>query len=157
MRLASSVDGDADDLTGTCLSGEMLRKSLAEFKCQVLLMLDACHSAGFGEGKKLAKMGLKPATDDVARDLTEDDVGIAVMCAAMVHEKAEGVDGHGLFTRALLEALEAKPGVPRNRRNQRVYVHHLQSYVFDEVSDRSQDRQHPFLSLPWVVESFVVR
>ena len=63
-------------------------------------MLDACHSAGFGEGKKLAKLGLKPATDDVARDLTDDDYGVAVMCAAMAHEKAEGKDGHGLFTQA---------------------------------------------------------
>ena len=82
-----------------------------------------------------------------------------VMCAAMGHEKAEGVSGHGLFTQALLEALEKKPGVPVpfNRRNQRVYIHHLHSFVFDEVSTRSEERQHPFLSLPWVVESFVVR
>lgn len=152
-------EADVAQLDKSSLSGDELRKSLSEFPCQVLLMLDACHSAGFGEGKKLAKVGLKPATDDVARDLTEDDCGIAVMCAAMSHEKAEGQGGHGLFTQALLEALEKKPGVPVpfNRHNQRVYVHHLQAYVFDEVSKRSEERQHPFLSLPWVVESFVIR
>ena len=75
----------------------------------------------------------------------------------MSHEKAEGVGGNGLFTRAVLEALEKKPGVPFNRHDQRLYIHHLQSYVFDEVSVRSDQRQHPFLSLPWIVESFVVR
>jgi WD40 repeat protein len=152
-------EADVDQLDKTCLSGDALRKSLAEFKCQVLLMLDACHSAGFGEGKKLSKLGLKPATDDVARDLTDDDYGVAVLCAAMGHEKAEGQGGHGLFTQAMLEALEKKPGVPVpfNRHNQRVYVHHLYSFVFDEVSARTEERQHPFLSLPWVVESFVVR
>jgi hypothetical protein len=37
-----------------------------------------------------------------------------------------------------------------------LYVHHLQSYVFDEVKEESNDRQHPFLNLPWVVESFPV-
>jgi hypothetical protein len=100
---------------------------------------------------------MKPATDDVARDLTDDEIGIAVMCAAMAHEKAEGQGGHGLFTQAVLDALAKKPGVPFHPRNQRVYVHHLHTYVFDQVSDRSDDRQHPFLSLPWVVESFVVR
>jgi WD40 repeat protein len=150
-------EADTDHLDKTCLSGDSLRKSLAEFKCQVLLMLDACHSAGFGEGKKLSKLGLKPATDDVTRDLTDDEYGVAVMCAAMAHEKAEGIGGHGLFTQALLDALEKKPGVHFHPVNQRIYVHHLHSYVFDMVSTRSQERQHPFLSLPWVVESFVVR
>ena len=82
---------------------------------------------------------------------------MAVLCAAMANEKAEGKGGHGLFTQAVLEALEKKPGVPYNRHNQRVYVHHLQTYLFDEVSLRSEDRQHPFLSLPWSVESFAVR
>jgi uncharacterized caspase-like protein len=152
-------EADVDRLDQTSVSGSALRKSLSEYKCQVLLMLDACHAAGFGQGQKLARLGMKPATDDLARDLTEDECGVAVMCAAMGHEKAEGKAGHGLFTQALLEALEKKPGVPVpfNRHNQRVYIHHLQSFVFDEVSARSEERQHPFLSLPWVVESFVVR
>ncbi len=150
-------EADADKLDTTCLSGTSLRKELKEYKCQVLLMLDACHSAGFGAGRKLSKLGLKPATDDATRDLTDDDVGVAVMCAAMAHEKAEGAGGNGLFTRAVKEALEKKPGVPFNRYNQRLYIHHLQAYVFDEVSARSQERQHPFLSLPSIVESFPVR
>jgi hypothetical protein len=86
-------EADTDNLDKTCLSGDALRKALAECKCQVLLLLDACHAAGFGAGKKLANLGLKPATDDMARDLTEDEYGVAVMCAAMSHEKAEGQGG----------------------------------------------------------------
>ena len=57
-------EADTSDLEHTALAGNELRKTLAPFKCQVLLMLDACHSAGFGEGKKLSKLKLKPATDD---------------------------------------------------------------------------------------------
>jgi WD40 repeat protein len=147
-------EANIEQLGTTSLSGDELRKTLSEYKCQVLLLLDACHAAGFGAGKKLSKRGLRPATDDLARDLTENDCGVAVMCAAMGHEKAEGVAGFGLFTKALIEALEKGPTNPFN---QRQYVHHLQSYVFDQVSHHSKDRQHPFLNLPWVVESFVIR
>src|SRR5207244_214237 len=50
-------------LADTALSGAELRKALGEFPCQVLLMMDACHSAGFGAGRKLATSGLRPATD----------------------------------------------------------------------------------------------
>ncbi|HZZ80251.1 MAG TPA: caspase family protein [Gemmataceae bacterium] len=151
-------EANLQTLATTSLSGADLRKHLGQFKCQVLLMLDACHSAGIGGGK-LAQRGLKPATDDIVRDLTDDEYGIAIMCAAMGHEKAEAIRGHGLFTQAVLDTLEKKPGVPipYNRHNDRVYVHHLHSFVFDEVSTRSENRQHPFLSLPWIVESFVVR
>jgi hypothetical protein len=117
-------------------------------------MLDACHSAGYGQGKPLAQKELRPATDDVARTLTDDEVGVVVLCAAMAHEKAIETKGHGLFTQAILEALAHAEGVPFNRDNRRLYVHHLHSYVFDEVMRRSGDRQHPFLSLPWIVESF---
>jgi WD40 repeat protein len=150
-------EADMDDLDRTCLSGDALRRTLAGYKCQVLLMLDACQSAGFGKGKKLAKLGLKPATDDAIRDLTDEDCGVAVLCAAMGHEKAEGKDGHGFFTRAVLDVLEKKPGVPSSHRNGRIYVNHMHTYVLDEVRAVSEDRQHPYLRLPWVMEYFVVR
>ncbi len=152
-----TVEADVARLATTALSGDDVRKALAEFPCQVLLMLDACHSAGFGEGHRLAKAGLRPATDDATRALTDDDIGVAVLCAAMGHEKAIEAKGNGLFTKAVLEALERGPNVPRNPFNQQVYVHHLHAYVFDQVSHQSEDRQHPFLSMPWVVESFPLR
>jgi hypothetical protein len=151
-----TVEADTDQLDKTALAGAKLRQALGEFPCQVLLMLDACQSGGFGTKGKLAGKGLKPATDDVTRSLTEDEVGVAVMCAAMGHERAQEKDGHGLFTRAVIEALRGGEGVPFNRSNRRVYIHHLQAFVFDVVSEQSGGRQHPFLSLPWVVESFPV-
>jgi WD40 repeat protein len=151
-----SKEADVFKLTETALSGDELRKAVAEFPCQVLLMLDACHSAGFGADQKLTKTGLRPATDDATRMLTDDDVGVAVMCAAMGTEKAIEKEKHGLFTQAVLEALEGGPKVPRHFNN-KIYIHHLQSYVFDHVSFISDDRQHPFLHLPWIVESFPLR
>jgi WD40 repeat protein len=149
-------DAQVDGLAKTGLSGKELADELKSLGSQVLLILDACHSAGFGEKGKLSAQGLRPATDDATRTLSDDDVGVAVMCAAMGNEKAQERDGNGLFTRALVEALTARDA-PYNRANHRQYVHHLQGYVFDKVMADSDDKQHPFLHLPWVVQSFALR
>ncbi len=84
---------------------------------------------------------------------------MTVLAAAMGHEKAlePAKGGHGLFTQALLGALGSGAGVPFNGRDGKQYVHHLFSHVFDEVKATSNDQQHPFLSLPWTIDSFAVR
>ena len=148
---------DVDALANTALSGTQLRDDLKEMPCQVLLMLDACHSGAFGAKGKLAAKNLKPATDAATRTFTDDDVGFAVMCAAMGNEAAIERKKNGLFTAAVVEALEAQQDVPFNRANHRQYILHLETYVADRVSEESQDKQHPFLHLPWVVQSFPLR
>ncbi len=145
-----TVEANTKNLTDTAVSGADLRKTLGEFPCQVLLLLDACHSGG-------AVKDFRPVVDDLTRELTDDDVGVAVLSAAMANEQAQEKDGHGMFTNAVLKALAQAPGVPFNHRNNLLYVHHLHSFVFDEVSGLSDQRQHPFLSLPWVVEPFPIR
>jgi uncharacterized caspase-like protein len=151
-----TVEAQVGTLDKTALPGKSLSGALGEFPCQVLLLLDACHSAGFGEKGKLRQKQLAPATDDATRALTDDDIGVAVMCAAMGSEAALEKEGNGLFTRAMLEALSHSDAVPYNRANRLLYTHHLHTFVFDQVSERSNGRQHPFLSLPWVVQSFPV-
>jgi hypothetical protein len=149
-----TAETDILNLPKTALSGTDLREALKEYPCQVLLLLEACHAGAFGQGKPLAKKGLGPAAGELARALTDDDVGVAVMAACMGHEKAleDAKQKHGLFTLALIEGLSGKASA--NKRNGLVYVHQLHSYVFERVAELSADRQHPFLSLPWTVESF---
>jgi WD40 repeat protein len=144
------VDAKIDQLNKTALSGEELRKALAAFPCQVLLILDACHSVA-------ALKAFRPAVDDVTRTLIDDDVGVAVLCAAMANEEAAEDRTNGLFTRAIVQALGQAPAVPFNRHDRRLYIHHLHSYVRDEVQAASHDSQHPFLCLPSVVDSFALR
>ena len=143
-----TVETKVNALADSALSGSDLHSALGEFPCQVLLMLDACQSAGFGENGALAAKKLTPATDDATRALTEDEVGVAVMCEAMGKESAleKKADGNGLFTKAVLEALHCSEGVTYNRTNHMLYTHHLQSFVFDRVSALSFDKQHPFMS-----------
>ncbi len=157
--LTVEADPSSDSsLQKTALSGSQLREAL-RFRCQVLLMLDSCHAGAFGEKSKgvkgvLAAQGYKPATDDATREFTDLEVGVAVLCAAMGYEKAAEVSGQGLFTRAVIKALSGTPRLPH--RKEHVYIHHLFSFVFDEVAEASGDTQHPFLILPATVESFPV-
>ncbi len=144
-----TVEANVNDLAGSTLSGKKLRKTLGDFPCQVLMLLDACHSGG-------AVKDFRPVVDELTRTLTDDECGVAVLSAAMANETAQEREGHGLFTRALVKALTDGDGLPYNRHNRLVYVHHLHSYVFDEVVGLSNEKQHPFLSLPWVVEPFAV-
>ncbi len=144
-----TVDADPQNLADTALSGAALRKTLAEFPCQVLLLLDACHAGA-------AIKDFRPVVDDLTRALTDDDCGVAVLSAAMANETAQEKGDHGLFTRAVIDALNQAKGVQYNRHDKMLYVHHLHGYVFDEVTRASDRKQHPSLSLPSVVESFPI-
>jgi WD40 repeat protein len=142
-----TADADPMKLAETALSGDDLRAALKDLPCQVLLLLDACHSAA----------GVRAFIDEAARGLTDDECGVAVLCAAMGHEEAQEKNGHGLFTKAVLDALSRVERVPYNYRDGRQYVHHLGAFVLDEVQGASNDMQHPFLTLPYVTESFPLR
>jgi WD40 repeat protein len=130
------------DLAKTGLSGEELRQHLADLPGRVVLLLDACHSGRIGN-----------VISDMARDLSDEDCGVVVVCAALGSERAGEADGHGFFCRALMEVLSgerpmAKVPPPRNPRDGLVYLHHVEQYVIDRVQDLSHDEQHPTAAQP---------
>src|SRR5262249_54812455 len=101
----------------------------------------------------LAKRGFRPATDDMARELGDDEAGGGILCAAMGHGKAQEKGPYGFFTKGIVEAPDrARPRVPPP--HQRPVLHPPHSFVLDRVADDSEDEQHPFLVMPSVVESF---
>jgi len=153
----------SENLTDTAISGSQLRRTLAGFRCQVLLLLDACHSGAFGNRKQgvpgaLAGQNLRPATDAAAHDLTDETRNVAVLTAARGAEKAQEKNGHGLFTEAIVRALNNGPGV--RLRNRVLFIHNLYTYVLDEVAEASEGEQHPYLGgmselvLPFAVAKF---
>jgi WD40 repeat protein len=139
-------------LAGLSLSGEDLRQAFSDVPCSVLLLMDACHSAA---GVKALK--LRPATDDLTRSLTDDQVAVTVLAAAMGYETAGERPGHGLFTEALLKGLNAGTGVPFDPYDHLMYAHHLYSHVFSEVRKASAGKQNPFLNMPWTVPPLALR
>jgi WD40 repeat protein len=141
-------DVDLANLAKTGVSGDELKNRLANLPGRVLMMLDACHSGAIG-----AKGGL---TAELTRDLSDDDCGVIVMCAAMGREEAgeERKLGHGYFALALIEALSGKADV--SRRDGAVYLHHLDQYVNERVVELSNDEQHPVSGRPTTVRSFAL-
>jgi WD40 repeat protein len=150
-------EANLNDLENTSLSGRALREGLGAFPCQVLLVMDACHAGAFGGTGKLTRRDFKPAGEEVARTMADNEVGVAVLCAAMRYERSEERTGTGLFTKALVEGLSATRDVPYNAVTGRQTVRHLHTFVEDRVSVESGDRQHPFLHMPWTMESFPLR
>jgi WD40 repeat protein len=148
---------DLKDLPKTALSGSALRSALGDFPCQVLVLLDACHSGKAGEALRNAGYGKSP-TDEASRNLADEECSVTLIAAAMGHQRALQPAGgkHGFFTQAVLAALKRSREVTHNKFNGRQYVHHLFGDVFDEVQTLTEDRQHPTLSLPWTVESYPV-
>jgi hypothetical protein len=124
-------------LKHTAVPGQALRDLLGQYPCPVLLILDACHSGKFPV--------LRPATDSLSRLLADDSCGVAVMTAALAHQKAEENQAGGFFTQALVDGLSGK--AQPDPFSKRLFVHNLFMYVFGAVTNRTNNRQMP-LFLP---------
>jgi WD40 repeat protein len=140
-------DTRRDSLKDTALSGFQLRDILGEYTSQVLLILDACHSGKFPV--------MRPPTDPLSRLLADDNCGVAVMTAALAHQKAQdGVKG-GVFTLALVDGLAGK--ARPEEETKKLYLHHLFSYVFDEVTKKTGHQQMPLYLPSGSVQPIVIR
>jgi uncharacterized caspase-like protein len=139
-------EADPDKLSESALSGTALREKLADFPCQALVLLDAGHAAPAG----------RPTGMDVAaRALSDVDVRVAVMCAALGHEAIKKEE-EGLFTAAVVRGLRHSPDVFFNRQTGTLNVYHLQAFVYQEVVTASKNHQTPFLRMPLAQPAFTL-
>lgn len=147
-------DANLGQLKDTALSGTRMRQIFGKLPCQVLVLLDACHSGQAG-------VVFRSVAEDASRDLADEECSVSLLAAAMGHEHAlepkDPNEKNGFFTRAVVEALKGQANVTHNKWDGRQYVHHLAADVLDRVQHLSEDRQHPSLSLPWTVESYAIR
>lgn len=132
------------------VSGQELRKALADVEGSVLMILDACHSAK-------ATKSFRPATDDLTRTLTDDTVSVTVLAAAMSHETAGATNENGHFTAGVLKGLRAEHGVPFDPYERQLDVHHLYRVAYSEVRKATNGKQNPFLNMPCTSPPLVVR
>jgi WD40 repeat protein len=132
------------------LSGTQLRQALGAVGCPVLLVMDSCHSAS-------GVRAFRPATDGLARGLTDDSTGVTILAAAMSTEVASATAENGYFTAAFLKALEVGKDVPYDPRDHVLYTHHIYSVVFSEVRYATKGKQNPFLNMPWTVPPLALR
>ncbi len=147
-------DARMKNLAKTALSGEDLRRAFADCPCRVLVLLDACYSATAN-----LFLGQRGFHDAAGASWADEECEATLLAAALGREQALEPRGgqNGLFTQALLRALQGKDNVVFNRFDGRQYVTHLYTEVHDQVQFESKGYQHPFLMQPWTVESFPVR
>jgi len=106
-----------------------------------LVILDACQSGGSTE--VLARRG---AMEEKAMAQLSRSSGVHVLAAAGSQQYASEVEnlGHGLFTYAILQALEGgADGAPRDGN---VTVYELKAYINDQVPELSREHKG---SLQW--------
>lgn len=140
------VDVDKQDLAGSAIDADQLKKQLAGIPGRLQLMLDACHAGKIGDGKPRSGRGL---TDDLLRDLIAEESGLIVMCSATGREVAQESHEHrhGIFTVAILEALEGKA---EKSKDGAVYLTALDAYVTKRVKELSKGQQHAVTVKPAV-------
>jgi len=143
-------EADVNNLKGTSLSGGELQKLLRGSEGAVLLLLDACHSSS-------AAQSFRPATDDVARALTDEVVGVTVMSAAMSSEVAGGSAVNGHFTAGLVQGLKAGADGPFDKWKRQMLVNHLYDVAYSEVTRVTNGKQNPFLNIPWTMRPVAIR
>jgi hypothetical protein len=132
------------------ISDKEFFEGMKKIGCNVLLIMDACHSSA-------ATRGYRSAINGMTSIATDPDMGITVMSAAMASETAGATSENGFFTAGLLKGLEAGAGVPFDPYNRQLYVHHLYSVAYSEVRKVTNGKQNPFLNIPWTAKPLSVR
>jgi hypothetical protein len=145
-----AVNSDAGKLRATAISAAELKDALKAIPGKVVVFLDTCHSGALA-GDDARNTGL---ADDLVRDLTSDNYGVAVVCSSRGKELSRQNNDHeaGLFSLALEEALAGKATKDRSGeilavtkyKNGAIYLPELFAYVNRRVRTLSEDTQHPY-------------
>lgn len=143
------VDANLDNIPGSCVSGDFLKRSLAKIPGRLIALLDACHSGTVAES--FARRG--PLADDLVRDLVTDDYGVIVMCSSLGKEYSleSSEVKHGFFTLAFMEGLSGKADFNKDKL---VHLLELDSYALRRVRELSRGMQHPITGKPPHIRSF---
>jgi hypothetical protein len=146
------VDIDVKNPSGTCVSGDLVKRALANMPGRLVAILDACHS---GEAAGEKRRAPQAASDDLVRDLVTDDYGVVVMCSSLGREVSmESPEvGHGFFTQGLLEGLGGRADFNRDGY---IFIHELNAYAYLRVRQLSGGQQNPTTGKPPTIRSFAL-
>jgi len=137
------VDGNRNDIAGTCVSDERVKEFCNETLGKKVLMVDACHSGG---------IDLTPSQrslEDLAREFAREEYSVIMMASSTGEEVSLEHErwGGGVFTKALVEGLRGKavnPWFP----DEFIRTDVLSSYVHDNVRNSTDNLQTPVWSNP---------
>lgn len=154
-------DSEEKDFAGSAIEADTLKKQLASISGRLVLILDACHSGEIGAEKTRGA----DLTDQLLRDLTAEENGLAVLCSALGNQKAQESreHRHGMFTQALLEALSGQgngelgdSALKPTRIDGGIYLSALNAYVSARVRQMSKGYQNPVNGTPRFLRDFPI-
>ncbi len=136
-------DTDPDRIAGTGLLMRHVREAISEIRARhVLVLTDACHSAGMGssDGRSIARVNRIHEAFLSRMFHTSDSLAIlsASEAAQLAHEDARL--NHGVFTHFLLEGLRGEADKDGDKI---VSLGEIMEYVRDRVKEATQEKQIP--------------
>jgi metacaspase-1 len=151
-------DCEPSNLRGTAISSDEFTRLLSSIPAnRVVVLLDACHSAGAGELKDLTPNGeLKAGLDEKTYNSLADGVGRVFMASSRATEYSLVLPGinNSLFTHYLLEAM--KGGAPSHG-DGLIRVFDVFHYVSDKVPAHAREvnrKQQPVFKAHDVENNF---
>lgn len=117
---------------------------------RLLVLLDACHAGTLGGDRRKNARSL---TDDLVRDLSNDDYGVVVMASSMGREFSleNAAKRSGMFTFAIVEGLT---GQADTNGDGFIYFNELDTFVSERVKELTSGRQHPVTSKSATIRPF---
>jgi WD40 repeat protein len=148
------TDGDPDKLRRTGVDWSDFREILGNLPSRVLLFVDTCHSGQLG--KNLYTLRGQIDNTEAIRELASDENGVVILAASTGKEfSMERPDwGHGAFTKALLDAMEA--GNADLNQDGIISLQELDYYVSERVKELTNGVQHPTTLKPSTISRFPI-
>lgn len=135
-----TADTDTARIEDTALAWTDLAAVLANAKGRITVLLDACHAGAAG-------LDFAATNDDAAEELQRAiPVPLTVIAASKGRQTSAEIDGHGVFTRAVADAIGARRQDADGNRNGAIETTELYRYVKRAVSQKRAGRQTPWLA-----------
>jgi WD40 repeat protein len=132
------------NIAGTGLLMRHVREAISEIEARdVLVLTDACHSAGMAAPKSIRNLSVNPVHQSFLDKMVHASGGLAILTAseaAQVSYENRKWNQHGVFTHFLLEGLK---GAADRDRDRIVSLGELMEFVRDQVRDATSLKQIP--------------
>jgi len=137
-------DTDPDNIAGTGLLMRHVREAIAAIRARhVVILTDACHSAGMAAPKSLRAIKVNPIHETFLDKMRHASGGLAILTASEAAQTAEESDQwqkHGVFTYHLLAGLRGRAD---ENRDKIVTLGEIMEYVREQVKKDTDARQIP--------------
>ena len=137
-------DSDPENIAGSGLLMRHVREAIAEVRARdVLILTDACHSAGMAAPRNIRSLAINPIHNVFLEKMRHASGGLAILTAseaAQVSLEGPKWQGHGVFTYFLLEGLRGAADLDQDRL---VTLGEIMEFVREQVKDATGAQQIP--------------